>query len=863
MNMSKSNLKIADQFAECERENLRQTGAIQYGVNVFVFQNDVCIATTSSVTEALLSDAQAVYDNHKSQWASLTHVPRQYTLSERQWFVHQQSGYVIFETNDITEHSFEDINDDDLARLEVGNLTNVWKLSDRICQLLSQKVSPARVMIYKFHEDWSGEVIAERVSGDLEQFLGLRYPATDIPKIARELFLETKTRHLFNLVPPSDLEAVPGIVANISEIDLTYCISRSISPFHIEYLKNMGSMSTQSSSIIVDGKLWGLISLHFDDKRPPSLQEFMYFQNFSGYATQLYEKVINLEKAQLVVRSNVGLTRFTEKISDDVEPFHTLVLSDVSIYKIIGGQGMSLIMGAEVTSVGLTPNRNEIEHLTDYIGSSLASGAHFYTQLPDSLSCSNNIAGLAIYIISHAPLTCVIIYRKEISQTISWGGDPRHDAAEKESSFQYSPRKSFQKWVENVRGQSAPWTASQMLAVDKLIAILCENLEVTSDELSILLKNGMRRAVKRRDQIRNSASEFIDSISSGIAIGIEKGVTGDSEILAINNVASESFNVSLGELYGTSFNDFMNSLGISELEDSQVGQTLTISTANNGVREVEFRQGVLFDYVHLDKPDSSSVKLIVYEFTDITEATRIKNSLIAARDRAISETKMRNEMMAKLSHELKTPLHGLIGISDLLKLRFNDATDEKDRQLVRILQKSAYLMQDFIDYTLKSSTLIDTIDSNNFRLINVKNLINDISSLLQPLADKQEIELIIKSDESSVYAEPRGIRQVLINILENAIKYNIFGGKVTINCNKAEFDQVFISITDTGVGMTKEELRQCIEPYQRFSNKDGSGLGLPIAESLIRAMGGHLDISSTKGVGTTMVIRLSHQQLVE
>ena len=87
----------------------------------------------------------------------------------------------------------------------------------------------------------------------------------------------------------------------------------------------------------------------------------------------------------------------------------------------------------------------------------------------------------------------------------------------------------------------------------------------------------------------------------------------------------------------------------------------------------------------------SEAKLIVYEFKDITEAIRIKNSLIAARDRAISENKLRNDMIAKLSHELKTPLHGLIGLADILKLRFNRGDlSSKDQEVVETLQQSAY-----------------------------------------------------------------------------------------------------------------------------------------------------------------------------
>ena len=704
-------------------------------------------------------------------------------------------------------------------------------------------------------------MIAERVTGDLEQFLGLRYPATDITKVARDLYFEIKTRHLFNLLPANDLVLCTKTPYDIKSIDLTHCISLSISPFHIEYLRNMGSMSTQSSAIIVNDKLWGLISLHFAESRPSSLQEHQYFQTLTEKVNPLFEEVIKTEEVQILKRGEVAVGRFTDKIINDVEPFNTLVLSDVALYKVIGGQGMTLSIGPELVNVGLCPTHEEINTIIQFVDTQLDKGAHFFTELPNGIKCSNDIAGIAVYLICQSPLTCIIAYRKEINQSISWGGDPRNSSSGQATSHRYSPRKSFEQWIEVVDGQCAPWSTTQIRSLDKLIHSLCFHLEVKEDELSILLKNGMRRAVKRRETIRNSAAEFINSISSGIAIGIEIGAKKDSQILAINNVAAESFNVSLSELIGTSFNTFMESLGLSEIDQSQIGKTFTISTANNGVREVEFRQGILFDYINTDKLSDSGVKLIVYEFKDITEAIRIKNSLIAARDRAISENKLRNDMIAKLSHELKTPLHGLIGLADILKLRFNRGDlSSKDQEVVETLQQSAYLMKEVIDYTLKNSTLIDTIDDKNFVLINTTNLLNDIKMLVEPLASKQDVDITIDSEDCNIYAEPRGIRQVLINIIENAIKYNIQHGKVMIDCRTTKFDQVQITVKDTGVGMSENDLKRCLEPYQRFSNKDGSGLGLPIAESLIRAMGGHLDISSTLGIGTMMKITLSQSE---
>jgi signal transduction histidine kinase len=363
----------------------------------------------------------------------------------------------------------------------------------------------------------------------------------------------------------------------------------------------------------------------------------------------------------------------------------------------------------------------------------------------------------------------------------------------------------------------------------------------------------MRRAIKKRENIRLSASEVIDSIASGIAIGIETGGAGKNEIIGINNVTAESFNVSHSDLIGISIAKFAGLLGIDIQKDGVFEKSFTINTANNGLREVELKQGLLFDYIDMGRPQESEIRLVVYEFIDITEATRIKNSLIAAREQAISESELRNEMMAKLSHELKTPLNGLLGLSDILSHRLTDA-DNQTRNLLNALFQSANMMKDVVEYTLNSSALVDTVDKQNFSQINVAALLKEIVALVSPLADKKNVDIVLDCDNISIYAEPRGIRQIIVNVVENAIKYNHVGGSVAISAKLNEFSRAEVAVRDNGDGMTNDELVACTKPFKRFSNQNGSGLGLSIAENLSRNMGGQFEIQSKKGMGTTVTV---------
>ncbi|GGF57591.1 sensor histidine kinase [Alteromonas lipolytica] len=856
--MIKSNIEYEKEFAECESENLRATGAVQPGFDVLIFKDGKLIASDTGSSSPLIESAPAILSAPGAEILGSGH---QIVEVEQQgkWLRHEQNGYVICERS-AEQHSFAAFEPEEFKDIASKEMANIWKLSDRICHLLSEKTKAERVMVYQFHEDWSGEVIAERVLGHYESFLGLRYPPTDIPKIARSLYLELKSRHLFSLNKAVDIVACDN--DDITTVDLSQCVSRSISPFHIEYLKNMGTGSTVSCAIILDGKLWGLISLHFARSRAACIDEYVYFQKLVHFINPIFADVIEREKEILAKQSVKAVDRLMTNLRDDLEPFNTLLLSETALHKIVGAQGITMVIDEEIVSIGIVPGLSEIREMVSRIKAKYSPGFYFWDKSPFDFPISHGLAGMAMYCLSVKPFSCFFVFRKMLNQTICWGGDPRHFAQKEKETLRYSPRQSFKRWVENVEGQSVPWSEVHQKAFISSFANIRQDLEVDETELAILLRNGMRRAIKKREQLRSVATNLIDSITTGIAIGIEQGTSAESEIVAINNVTAEAFNVSHTDLIGITLTEFASLLGIEHIQ-SHSSDSLTIKTASSGVRNVELKQALLFDYCHFVSEEPDRVRLIMYEFLDITEATRIQNSLVAARERAITENKLRSEMMAKLMHELKTPLNGLLGLSDILRRKYVSNEDKKTFSMIESLHQTASLMKEVVDYTLKTSALVDTVDVQNFRVIPLQSLISEIILLIQPLADNKQISFDVQCETVSVYAEPRGVRQVLINLLENAIKYNDIGGNVTVTVVQKLYGTVRIEVKDTGAGMTQEQLAKCTQPYQRFSNQDGSGLGLSIAESLVRNMGGQFEISSLQGKGTTVTINLNMQDAHE
>ena len=852
--MTVSNLKYAKEFEPCEQENLRKTGAFQYGMHILVFKGNELVAFSEGVSIGIKKRAASVLHLAGERVVDGPHEMVE-EADGNIWLRHENQGYTFLELSDSkTASSFsQKTYNNELAEL---NIPNVWKCAEQVCQFVSRSVNAERVMVYQFHEDWSGEVISERIGADTESFLGLRYPPTDIPKVARTLYLELKTRHLFNVKTPTPLITESSDVEE-TDINLSHCLSRSVSPFHIEYLNNMGSASTLSCAIIVDNKLWGLLSLHFSEKRPVDIHEFVFFQKLSIDMNAAFSRAITSQREMLATRSQNAVNRLMQRLEEEVEPFQTLILSDVALHKISGGQGISLFIGSEVSSIGLVPTQDDLVKIRESLSPNFDVGNHFCEMSPFDFTLSNNVAGMAICIISKAPFCAIVVFRKGLNQTVAWGGDPRHYSISEGEVLRYTPRKSFEKWVENVEGYSAPWSEQHKNAIGSTFSSVKAFLEVDNAELAILLRSGMRRALKKKENLRSVATDVIDSITSGIAIGIEQGATASNSVVAINNVTAESFNISHSDFLGASFTDFSASIGIDWETIAGSDKPITINTVTNGIRDVNVRQGLLFEYFDISRIKDSFMRLVIYEFIDITEATRIKNSLIAAREKAISENNLRNEMMAKLFHELKTPLHGLLGLSEILRRRFEAIDDMKNKALIDSLHQSASLMRDVVEYSLSTSSLVDTVDEQNFRKVSINKLISEVATLVQPLADKKQVSLeLALMGDVEIFAEPRGIRQVLINLIENGIKYNVEKGSVTIRTELSDYGRISMVVEDSGAGMTAEQIAKCTQPYQRFSNLDGSGLGLSIAEALMRNMGGQFEISSKVGVGTKITISM-------
>jgi light-regulated signal transduction histidine kinase (bacteriophytochrome) len=329
-----------------------------------------------------------------------------------------------------------------------------------------------RVMIYTFDADGHGSVIAEALAPDVRSFLGLHYPASDIPQQARALYL----RNWLRLIPdarytPADV--VPTLAPDTgAPLDLSYATLRSVSPIHLEYLANMGVRASMSISIIDDGALWGLIACHHLSPRylPYEVRAACEFlgQAFSLQLTAKRDSEDHQYRAQV---NAVGL-RLIQQIAE-VHPLdYALTAGRPSMLDLIDAGGAALCIDGQIVSLGQTPTDDQILALIAWLGAQPERGiyniASLATACPELANCKDTASGVLAAPISRAQGEYLLWFRPELLQVVNWGGEPTKAVELHDDGVQLHPRRSFELWQQMVALHARPWKSFEIAAASDL-----------------------------------------------------------------------------------------------------------------------------------------------------------------------------------------------------------------------------------------------------------------------------------------------------------------------------------------------------------------------------------------------------------
>lgn len=324
-----------------------------------------------------------------------------------------------------------------------------------------------RVMIYKFDEEYNGEVIAEVKESNMESYLNLHYPASDIPAQARELYKVNMIRTIVD-IHYNPVNIISKENKGNDFLDMSYSYLRSVSPIHLEYLHNMGVKATLTISIMVNGKLWGLISCHHRTAFSPSIKKLNYievFGNILGGIIQMREESeIERRNSELLARLDLVMEMILlpEKSADLIN----LIQKKIHLlYSIFSSDGFLFYSNNTFIAHNFPFSENEMGILVDRL-EPLVKDKYFYTDnLSSVISDLPEVilelcAGLMVLKLDTKPSSLWIWRRIEKTQTISWGGNPNQKAILNQKGL-ISPRKSFEKYNQIVTKKSISWDKSE------------------------------------------------------------------------------------------------------------------------------------------------------------------------------------------------------------------------------------------------------------------------------------------------------------------------------------------------------------------------------------------------------------------
>jgi chemotaxis family two-component system sensor kinase Cph1 len=327
-----------------------------------------------------------------------------------------------------------------------------------------------RVVIYRFAEDGSGEVVAESRSSRLAPFLGLRFPESDIPRQARELYLRGWIRAIPDArYVPSAL--VPALGADTqAPLDLTRTILRSISPMHLAYLANMGVRASLSASLIVDGRLWGLISCGHREATPlpATLRD-----TCETIARLVSSQIAALEARELRRRQRlnaptIGILDEAMRTSD-ASALEGVLSASESLLGLVGASGAAVVVHGEVTTLGSAPPAADILEIATSIASHIDARGLWSTatsgQVDPRWAAHAAVASSILAMALPEPLAATLLwFRPELVRSVHWGGKPPL-AEPHADALSLGPARSFAAWSETVRGQGAAWDEADQEAV--------------------------------------------------------------------------------------------------------------------------------------------------------------------------------------------------------------------------------------------------------------------------------------------------------------------------------------------------------------------------------------------------------------
>jgi chemotaxis family two-component system sensor kinase Cph1 len=496
---------------DCDREPIHIPGAVQpHGVLLACRADEplTLVHVSANIQSTLGSEPSEVLGGsllalfHPSAHPFLTSLlhrsslrevnPRRLELRQGQAMqavVHRSAELLVIELepNVIVHEGFDPRMRSAIMQLQAAR--DVATLSSSAATAVRDLTGFDRVMVYRFDTDWNGRVVAEARRADLDPFLGLHYPASDIPEQARRLY----TQNWIRLIADVDYQPSPLVPeldpASGQPLDLSHAHLRSVSPIHVQYLKNMGVTASMSVSIIIDGKLVGLIACHHYDGPHRVGYTIRETAEYIGQALSWNLRVLDrADEAERGRRGRECEAELANRLTGAEDLLSTLAVPCLA--ELTNACGAAIVLHEGVRTVGETPEPAAITKLVDWLKTNqhdVFATEQLASVLPEAKVFEGVAAGLLAVSISPELGEYLLWFRPSTERTVNWAGDPHKQLTVSDTvPPRLSPRGSFTLWRERVQGRALPWETWEVEAASNVRRLMLSGVRRRAADLHML-----------------------------------------------------------------------------------------------------------------------------------------------------------------------------------------------------------------------------------------------------------------------------------------------------------------------------------------------------------------------------------------